>query len=145
MQPEAFRDIAHVGSVELFTPALEETRAFFVDLMAMKEVHREGDSIYLHSWDDYEQYTVKITPRVQAIEAAGLGAGWSEAEYGLGPVYHWTDPDGHHLGLYYETERYVATEEHRPSSKNQASAFPGRGANVRRLDHVNSLAADVQA
>ena len=66
MQPEAFRDIAHVGSVELFTPALEETRAFFVDLMAMKEVHREGDSIYLHSWDDYEQYTVKITPRDQA-------------------------------------------------------------------------------
>jgi catechol 2,3-dioxygenase len=166
MQSESFRDIAHVGSVELFTPVLEETRAFFVDLMAMKEVHREGDSIYLHSWDDYEQYTVKITARdragvgrtflraassqalgrrVKAIEATGLDTGWSETEFGLGPVYFCTDPDGHDLGLYYETERYVATGEHRPSLKNQASAFPGRGANVRRLDHVNFLAADVPA
>ncbi|MEV4751324.1 hypothetical protein AB0K21_33590 [Streptosporangium sp. NPDC049248] len=99
MRSEAFRDIAHVGSVELFTSVPEETRDFFVDLMAMKEVHREGDSIYLHSWDDYERYTVKVTGRdragvgrtflraagpqalrrrVEAIEAAGFGAGWSE-------------------------------------------------------------------
>ncbi|WP_030918790.1 VOC family protein [Streptosporangium amethystogenes] len=166
MQSEAFRDIAHVGSVELFTSVPEETRDFFVDLMAMKEVHREGDSIYLHSWDDYERYTVKVTGadragvgrtflraassqalrrRVEAVERAGFGAGWSESEFGLGPVYLFTDPDGHQMGLYYETERYVATPEHRPSLKNQASAFPGRGANVRRLDHVNYLAADVPA
>ncbi|GAA3208001.1 VOC family protein [Actinocorallia longicatena] len=164
MQSEAFRDIAHVGSVELFTPVPERTRDFFVDLMALKEVHREGGSIYLHSWDDYEAYTIKITAResagvgrtylrtsspqalerrIAAIEAAGLGGGWSEKEFGLGPVYLFTDPDGHDMGLYYETERYVAPAEHRPSLKNQASAFPGRGANVRRLDHVNYLAADV--
>ncbi|MEU8250295.1 VOC family protein [Nonomuraea sp. NPDC048916] len=166
MRPEAFRDIAHVGSVELFTSVPEDTRDFFVDLMAMKEVHREGDSIYVHAWDDYERYTVKITGgdragagrtflraaspealrrRVEAIEEDGLGMGWSESEFGLGPVYLFTDPDGHDLGLYYETERYVPTEEHRPSLKNQASAFPGRGANVRRLDHVNFLASDVPA
>ncbi|GGO80077.1 VOC family protein [Nonomuraea cavernae] len=166
MRPAAFRDIAHVGSVELFTSVPEETRDFFVDLMAMKEVHREGDSIYVHAWDDYERHTVKITGRdragvgrtflraaspealrrrVAAIEEAGLGTGWSEAEFGLGPAYLFADPDGHEMGLYYETERYVATEEHRPSLKNQASAFPGRGANVRRLDHVNFLASDVPA
>ncbi|GAA0820162.1 VOC family protein [Streptosporangium amethystogenes subsp. fukuiense] len=69
MRSEAFRDIAHVGSVELFTSVPEETRDFFVDLMAMKEVHREGDSIYLHSWDDYERYTVKVTGR----DRAGVG------------------------------------------------------------------------
>ncbi|MGI5156496.1 VOC family protein [Microbispora sp. CA-102843] len=166
MQPEPFRDIAHVGSVELFTPVPERTRDFFVDLMAMKEVHRQGDSIYVHAWDDYESYTVKITGRdragvgrtflraaspqalrrrVEAIEAAGLGSGWSEDEFGLGPVFLFADPDGHDMGVYYETERYVAPDEHRPSLKNQASRFPGRGANIRRLDHVNYLAADVAA
>jgi catechol 2,3-dioxygenase len=31
----------------------------------------------------------------------------------------------------------------RPSLKNQAARFPGRGANVRRIDHVNYLAADI--
>ncbi|ROO85209.1 catechol 2,3-dioxygenase [Actinocorallia herbida] len=166
MQPEGFRDLAHLGSVELYTAVPEETRDFFVDLMAMKEVHREGDSIYVHAWDDYEAYTVKITGREQAgigrtylrasspdalsrrvaaVEAAGLGDGWRDTEYGLGPVFHCRDTDGHELGLYFETKRYVPTEEHRPSLKNQASRFPGRGANVRRLDHLNFLAADVPA
>ena len=32
----------------------------------------------------------------------------------------------------------------RPALKNQAQAYPGRGVCVRRLDHVNYLAADVQ-
>ncbi|MFG1942991.1 VOC family protein [Nonomuraea sp. NPDC048826] len=166
MPPAGFHDIAHLGSVELFSPVPEETRDFFVDLMAMKEVHRQGDSIYVHAWDDYESYTVKITGRdqagigrtylraaspealqrrVEAVEAAGLGAGWSKTEYGHGPVYLFTDPDGHEMGFYYETEWYEAGEEDRPSLKNQASAFPGRGANVRRLDHVNYLASDVPA
>ncbi len=33
----------------------------------------------------------------------------------------------------------------RPSLKNQAQRFPARGVNVRRLDHFNCLAVDVQA
>ncbi len=32
-----------------------------------------------------------------------------------------------------------------PALKNQAAAYPGRGANLRRLDHVNYLTADVPA
>jgi catechol 2,3-dioxygenase len=48
------------------------------------------------------------------------------------------------MGIYYESERYVATDE-KPALKNQASAFPGRGVNARRLDHINFLAKDVVA
>ncbi len=164
MTAERVRDIAHVGSVELLTPVLEETRDFFVDLMAMTEVARSGDSVYLHAWDDYERCTVKLTGapasgvgrtwlraaspaaldrRVKAIEETGLGEGWNEDDFGLGPVYRFTDPDGHAMGIYYETAWHEATGDQRPALKNQASAFPGRGANVRRLDHVNYLAADV--
>ncbi|GAA2611957.1 VOC family protein [Actinomadura fulvescens] len=157
---ERCRDIAHVGSVELFTPDAEATTAFFTDLMGMEEVGRSGQSVYVHAWDDYERFTVKITERSRAgigrtyLRAAGPdallrraaelpGGRWITGELGLGDVYLCQDPDGHEFGLYWDTEWYRPTEPQRPALKNQAARFPGRGANVRRLDHVNYLAADM--
>jgi catechol 2,3-dioxygenase len=160
------RDIAHVGSVELFTPTPEESRSFFIDLMAMDEVGQRGDSVYLHAWDDYERFSIKLTARdtagigrtylraagpdalqrrVTAIEESNRPSRWVEDELGLGPIYLTEDPDGHEIGIYWETERYQAPPELKPSLKNQAARFPGRGANVRRLDHVNYLAVDIPA
>jgi Glyoxalase/Bleomycin resistance protein/Dioxygenase superfamily len=40
-------------------------------------------------------------------------------------------------------ELYTAVPDQTVALKNQASRFPGRGANVRRLDHVNFLAAQI--
>lgn len=160
------QDIAHVGPVELFTPTLEASRDFFVDLMALREVGRDGDSVYLHTWDDYQGWTIKLTRREQAgigttylrasspaaferlvalIEPTGLGRGFSVAERGLGRVFLFDDPDGHPMGLYWDVDRYLADASDRPALKNQASRFPGRGANVRRLDHVNYLTGEVPA
>ncbi|HUG31690.1 MAG TPA: VOC family protein [Acidimicrobiia bacterium] len=160
------RDIAHVASVELFTPTFEESLSFFIDLMAMDEVGRRGDSVYLHAWDDYERFTIKLTARdtagigrtylraagpdalqrrVEILEESGAPGRWVEDELGLGPIYLTEDPDGHEIGLYWETERYVPPPELVPSLKNQAAKFPGRGANIRRLDHVNYLAVDIPA
>jgi catechol 2,3-dioxygenase len=158
------RDIGHLSAVELHTAMPDETVRFFGDLMAMEVVDRRGDSVYLHAWDDYERFTVKVTAhhtsgvgrtwlrasgpealkrRVGVIEAAGLGLGWSDEEPAYGPVFHFTDPDGHPFGLYWETNRYEPSPATRPSLKNQASRFPGRGANVRRLDHVNFLSQEI--
>src|SRR5262245_23592012 len=160
------RDIAHVSAVELFTTVPDETVAFFQDLMAMEVVGRRGDSVYMHAWDDYERFTVKVTGhttsgigrtwlrassqdalerRVKVVEGAGLGEGWDTHESRYGGVFHFSDPDGHRYGLYWDTHRYVPSPEMRPSLKNQASRFPGRGANVRRIDHVNYLAARIPA
>ncbi len=160
------REIAHVGSVELFTPVLEASRDFFVDVLGMEQVTERGDSVYVHSWDDYEMFTVKLTARatpgvgrtyfrasgpdalqslVERLDATDVEGQWVDDELGLGPIYLTADPDGHVVGLYWETEWYEAPPELKPSLKNQASRFPGRGANVRRLDHVNYLAADVPA
>lgn len=44
---------------------------------------------------------------------------------------------------YRESARLEPPDGHRPALKNQAAPFPGRGADVRRLDHVSHLAADV--
>jgi catechol 2,3-dioxygenase len=166
MPVERSRDIAHVGAVELLTEVPDQTVDFFVRLMGMSEVGRAGDSVYLHSWDDYEAFTVKVTGsarsgigrtwvraagpealsrRVSAIEAAGLGRGWIDGEHGIGATYLFTDPDGHDYGIYYDSDWYVAPDGRRPALKNQAEPFPGRGANVRRIDHVNYLARDIPA
>jgi catechol 2,3-dioxygenase len=160
---ERVRDIAHVGSVELFSPEPEATVRFFEDLMSMRVVHREGNSTFLHAWDDYEQWTVKVTGRKQAgvgptylrasspqaldrriavLESLGHVGTWSDSEWALGPVYLTTDPDGHQIGLYYETTWYQASDD-RPSLKNQASRLPLGGTRVRRLDHVNFLSSDM--
>jgi catechol 2,3-dioxygenase len=160
------RDIAHVGAVELRTTVPELTVDFFVRLMGMSQVAQAGDRTYVHAWDDYERFTVCVTAadtsgvgrtwlrasspaalerRVAAAEASGRGIGWAGGEEGIGPVYLFTDPDGHEMGVYWESEWYTAPEGQRPALKNQAAPFPGRGANVRRLDHVNYLAADIPA
>lgn len=155
------RDIAHVGSVELFSPTHDETVAFFTDLMSLRVVHREGASTYLHAWDDYESWTLKVTSRAEAgvgrtylraaspaalervrERTAGTGR-WVHGEWGLGPVWLTVDGDGHEIGLYHETTWYQPTADDRPSLKNQASRLPLAGTRVRRLDHVNFLSADM--
>ena len=83
--------------------------------------------------------------RVAAVEATGLGEGWTDGARGRGPCYRFRDPDGHRFELYYEVERYDPPEHLRPSLKNQPQRYTGRGAAVKRLDHVNVLAADVRA
>ena len=159
-------DIAHLGHLELLTPKPEESLRFFVDIMGMTESGREGDSVYLRGWDDYEFHTIKLTAskvaglghfafrasspealqhRVGIIEKAGYGKGWSDGDLGHGPAYQFTTSDNHNVEIYWETNWYKAPPELKPALKNQAMRFPARGANVRRLDHMNLLASDVKA
>jgi catechol 2,3-dioxygenase len=155
-------EIAHLGYAELLTPEPEQSLSFFTRVLGLTENGSSGDSVYLRTWDDYEQHSLKLTGspaagigrtglraaspealtrRVTAIEAGGLGIGWRDGDPGIGPTYWFRDPDGHEFGLYWETERYQPPAELRPALKNQAQAYPARGVCVRRLDHVNYLAA----
>jgi catechol 2,3-dioxygenase len=163
---EPITDLAHLGHLELLTPKLEESRKFFVDVLGMTESGRRGGSVYLRAFDDYERHTLKLTAsktsglghmafrtrsaaalerRVAALKGSGYDMGWSDGDLGHGPAFVCRDPDGHHIELYYETEWYVAPPELKPALKNQAQRFPARGVNVRRLDHLNCLCADIRA
>jgi catechol 2,3-dioxygenase len=163
---ERCRDVAHVSAVELYTPDLAASVAFFTDLMGMTQSAVDGDSVYVHAWDDYEQFTVKLTGsvtsgigrtylraagpealarRVKELDVRRPGGRWIDDEVGYGDVFVFHDPDGHEFGLYWDTQWYRPPADQRPALKNQAARFPGRGANVRRLDHVNYLAADMPA
>ncbi len=160
------RDIAQLGYVELFTPTFEESTRFFTDVLSMTPLDTAGDSVCLRTWDDYERFSLRLTARAEAgigrvgvravdeealhrrvdeIEASGLGRGWVEGQPGRGATYAFVDPDGHDWEIYFESERYSAPDTVVPALKNQAQRRPSHGIGVRRLDHVNFLAADVEA
>ncbi len=159
-------DVAHLGHVELLTDHPEESLDFFVNVYGLTESGREGNSVYLRAFDDYEFHTLKLTAakttgarhvgyrasseaalqrRVAIIEKMGCGIGWSDGDLGHGRAYRFTDPDGHVFELYYDTRRYEAPPEERPALKNIAQRYHGRGVGVRRIDHLNLLATDVSA
>jgi catechol 2,3-dioxygenase len=159
------RDIAHIHHAELLTPFPQESERFFVELFGMQVVARAGQSVYLRGWGETQVCGLKLTEaplpglghlalrawdpdglrrRVAAIEAVGLGEGWSEGDVGHGPAYRFRDPDGHLMEILYEAERYVPPEELRPRLKNVPQRHVDRGASVKRLDHVNLLAAEVR-
>jgi catechol 2,3-dioxygenase len=161
-------EIAHLGPVELLTPDGEASLRFFTAVLGMEIEGRDGRSVYLRGWGDYQRYSLKLTEsgtsglavlairawspealerRVAAVRAAGLGGEWTAdgAERGRGAGYRFRGPDGHLFELYYDVERYDPPEHLRPSLKNQPQRYVGRGAAVKRLDHVNILSADVRA
>ena len=161
---EPVHDIAHLGHVELFTPKPDESLHFFQEVLGMEVSAKQGQSVYLRAWGDYECHTLKLTEAkqaglghvawralsptalqrsAQALAANGTGKGWIEGDRGHGPAYQFTDPDGHLMEVYYEAEKYTASEEMRSRLFNQQQKYIARGAAVRRLDHVNLMCHEV--
>ena len=159
-------DIAHLAHVELFTPKLDESTRFFTEIMGMSISDTERGTVYLRAYDDYEHHTLKLTAhkhagmghfawrtrtadaleaRAKAIEKTGLGIGWTDGDLGHGKTYLFQTPDGHKVEIYFDSHKYKANDSDKSALKNTASKFPGRGMNVRRIDHLNLLAQDVAA
>jgi catechol 2,3-dioxygenase len=161
---EPIHDIAQLGHFEIFTPKPDESLWFFREILGMEETDRQGQSVYLRAWGDYGRSTLKLTEakqaglghigwrawspqaldrRVQALEAAGSGKGWIEGDLGHGRAYQFTDPDGHLMEVYYEAQKYQAPPGLHPYLINQPQKFTGRGASVKRIDHVNLMCSNV--
>jgi len=162
--PAPLGDIAHLGHVELLTTDLDGSVWFFTEILGLTETAREGDSVHLRTFDNYELTSLVLTAhettgirrtalrasseealqrRVRAVEEAGGSGEWVGGLAGTGRTFLTTDPDGHQIALYYDTERYVAPEHLAPGLKNQPQAKPRQGVGVRRLDHVNYLGSQV--
>lgn len=157
-------DVAHLAHVQLLTPKFQESLEFFTETLGMVLVHSEDDSAYLRGVWDYEQYCLQLTGaqhagigriglrarsaaalerRVAAIDRLDLGVGWNDDGFGRGASYRFRDPDGHPFEIYYDTVTYDAPAELRAPLKNQPQRHLGTGIGVRRLEHVNLMAADV--
>lgn len=158
-----FGDVAHVGHVELFTPKPDESLKFFTTVVGLHETTRQGDSVYLRAWGDYERHTLKLTAHstsglghvglrvrdagtlqqlVARLGAHGVDGRWVEDSM-HGPAYRCETPDGHAIELYFETQRFVPSADVATAFKNQPQRYVPRGIAPRRLDHLNVLARDV--
>ncbi len=161
---EPMFEVAQLAHLELLTPKPDQTLRFFTDLLGLQETEREGQSVYLRAYEDFYHHTLKVTEapkpglghvawrttspqalqrRVAAIESSGLGLGWSEGDRGHGPAYRFTTPAGHPMELLWEVAYYQAPVEQQSPLLNRPQKRPLRGVPVRRLDHLNLLAADV--
>jgi len=167
MTPTAsLHDIAHLGSVELLTPAFDRSLWYFHDLLGMEVVQRTATAAYLRGYGDHAATTLKLTAapgpgvgcvawratspealerRAVALQEAGLGIGWTNGDFGRGRSFRFHDPDGHVMEVYWEEQRYVAPPAQRSTLKNLPQKYSGRGVGVRRADHLALLAADVPA
>lgn len=159
-------DVAQLGYVELRTPEYQASLRFFTEILSLHLVEEGDGSAYLRAWDDYEHFTLKLTDgetsgigrigiraagpdalqrRVEAIEATGMGVRWRDGEPGRGDTYEFTDPDGHVWDVYFDSQRHEPSGYMTPSLKNQRDRRPNHGVGIRRIDHVNFLARDVEA
>lgn len=162
----SFGDIAHLGHAEIFTPRLEESVAFFKDILGLHESGRSENSVYLRAWADYALHTLQLTgsntsgvghvafrvksapvltAMVDYLQANGLEGHWRDPEFGHGPAFRFASPDGHPLELYYETERFEPKGDQVPGFKNLPQRYSPHGIAPKRLDHINLLADDVKA
>lgn len=163
---EPIQDIAHLGHVELLTPKPDESLWYFTNMLGMAVAHREGQSVYLRGYGDYAASSLKLTEaeapgvghiawrtvspqalerRVAAIEATGLGGGWSNGDFGHGRCYRFTDPDGHAMEIYYDEEKFAPPEALRSTLNNLPMKYPAHGVGVRKTDHLAILCQDVAA
>ncbi|MFJ8538380.1 VOC family protein [Streptomyces sp. NPDC093591] len=59
-------DSAHIGHAQLFTPDLDASVAFFTDYLGLTVNGQDGDTVYLRTFDDYEQRRLglhRVRPR----------------------------------------------------------------------------------
>ena len=150
-------DIAQLVSAALYSPKPDESVAFFHDMLGMEISHREGRSVYMRAYEDFYQYTLKITERKEAgleevtwrasspealdklaarIETTGLGTGWTENDYAHGRAYKFKSPDGHNQKVLWDLDYFKADDDLASKLRNRPSKRPLRGVPVRRIDHV---------
>src|SRR6266568_4933580 len=54
-------DTAQLVSVALYSPKPDDTVQFFYEMLGMDISHREGQSVYMRAYEDFYQYSLKIT------------------------------------------------------------------------------------
>jgi catechol 2,3-dioxygenase len=157
-------DTAQLVSVALYSPKPDETVQFFYEMLGMEISHREGQSVYLRAYEEFYQYSLKITERdqpgleeitwrakspqaldriVNSLTDTDAGTGWTKNDYAHGPAYKFTTPDGHRMKVLWELDYFVTPDDLRSKLRNRPSKRPLRGVPVRRLDHVNLSVSDV--
>jgi catechol 2,3-dioxygenase len=157
--------VSQLGHVEIATPCIEDSARFYVDVLGLTEVGRDGRSIYLKCWGEWFHSSVVLTEANEAgivhigwraqgeeelqeaarrLEAKGAGLGWIDGAVGHGPAFRFRPPGGQNMEIYWEAERFKTPPELQSKSPGRPQKWPGRGACVRQLDHCTMPTADIE-
>ncbi len=160
---EPVLDVAHLAHVELLTPDLEASTAFFTGLLGLQETARDRGSVYLRGYEEQYHHSLKLTPapraglghvawrsrspqalarRVAAIEAHGLGRGWIDGDAGHGRAFRFETPEGHPMEIFWEVDYVSPPPGKETPLRNRPQRRPNAGVPVRRIDHLNLMTAD---
>lgn len=163
---EPIFDVAQLAHVELLTPDLDGTLRFFMDFMGMQETERRGQSAYLRGYEEQYHHSLKVTEaqhaglghvawrtrspqalerRVAAVEATGLGRGWIDGDAGHGRAFRFETPEGHPMELLWDVDYVSVPPGQATKLLNRPQRRPLNGIPVRRIDHLNLMAANTGA
>ncbi len=158
--------VHNLHHVEILTPKPEESLDFFTRVLGLHETHREGQSVYLRTSGEFGHHSTVLTEAAEPglghmgwqVAEADQVDGWARrlekagvkherlaggSEVAQGDTVRFTTPAGHAMELFYDFERLESPTPSRLLS--QPMRFPAPGIGVRRLDHINVTAADVDA
>lgn len=157
--------ISQLAHVEVFTPKLEASLAFYRDVLGLEVSDRKGNSIYLRGWGEFFHHSLQLTEAdapglghigwrtasaealevaAQKLAASGAGRGWVDGAVGHGRAYRYVAPGGHLHEIFWEVERYKAPDHLAPIFPIRPQRYIPRGAAVRMIDHVTIASADVK-
>lgn len=163
---EPIFDVAQIAHVEVLSNTPEESIKFYTEMLGMAVVDVIENQTFLRAYEENYKYSLIITEsdysglghvawrttspqalerRVKAIEASGYGIGWQNENYGHGPSYAFTTPDGHNMEVFWEVEYFDCPEENKSKLLSRFSKRPNRGVPVRRLDHINLFSSNPKA
>lgn len=158
--------LAQLAYLEISSPDVEESTAFYVEKFGLRVVDRIGGKVYLRCWGDYYRYSLIIGPGaapglvtmawraesdadldtlVAQVEAKGgiADAKWTNSGPAIGRHYSFTGPFGHNMTLLWEIEEFVADADHASTYPDRPERRSSHAAAPRFLDHVTVASIDV--
>jgi len=158
------RILSHLAHVELLTPRLDQSIAFFIDTLGLIETARVGNSVYLRCWGEHYHHSIVLTAAdhaglghaawrtegpeelkeaVSRIEASGIRGSWTEKSVGHGRAYRFQGPSGHVHEVFWDVDRFQAQADLKSTYPDRPQRYVGRGIAPRQIDHITLNAQDI--
>lgn len=160
------RLLGHLVSLEITSPDVEASAAFYEHRFGVRVVERIGGKAYLRCWGDHYHHSLVVAPgpdaglvnmtwRTQSeaaldelvgrVEAAGVTGDWRSDEHAQGRTYTFVGPQGHRMSLVWDVTRYIAEPGFESVYPDRSERRSSHAAAPRFLDHVTVAAHDVRA
>jgi catechol 2,3-dioxygenase len=155
------RLLSQLAHVEVLSPVVDESVAWYTQVLGMEETARDGRSVYLRAWGEDFHSSLIVTdgphpglghigwrtagPADVDTIAARLDGEWLEGSVGHGRAYRYRGPGGQTHEVFWDVERYTAPPDLATDFPGRPQRYTGRGVAVRYLDHVTVCTPDVLA